>query len=261
MSEGPECKLTIDYLNKALKGHKVLDWVFCGGKYTEEDPEGFSEFDTALPLRVKEVSGKGKFIYFTLTDEEGANYYILHSLMTGRWQKNHDEYCKWFLDLDNGKTMWFRNPRSFTTLSFTNRREVLNKKLSSLGPDIMTREFSLPTFKKLMRKYIKRNITAFLMDQQVISGCGNYIKAETLWYASVSPLRKVGNLKEREIELIYEGLRIIPRISYNRKGLSLLDYENGGHYSEELKIYGKKHAKRTKTPDGSTTYWDPSRQV
>ena len=185
--------------------------------------------------------------------------------MTGRWQKNHDEYCKWFLDLDNGKTVWFRNPRSFATLSFTNRREVLNKKLSSLGPDIMTREFSLPTFKKLMRKYIKRNITAFLMDQQVISGCGNYIKAETLWYASVSPLRKVSDLKEREIELIYEGLRIIPRVSYNRKGLSLRDYtdENGkgGHYSEELKIYKKKHAKRTKTPDGRTTYWDPSRQV
>ena len=103
------------------------------------------------------------------------------------------------------------------------------------------------------------------MDQKVIAGCGNYIKAETLWYAEVSPMRKVGDLNEREIELIYEGLRVISRVSYNNKGLSLKDYadENGkdGRYADNLKVYGKKYAKRTKTADGRTTYWDPTRQI
>lgn len=266
MPEGPECRLTVDYLNKALCGKKVLDWVFCGGGYTEEDPDGFREFDDALPLSVKDVSCKGKFIYFTLVDDKGVEYYILHSLMmTGRWQKTYDEYCKWFLELEGDKTIWFRSPRSLSTLAFTTNKTVLQEKLDGLGPDIMTREFSLPKFKNLSKKFCKRNITAFLMDQHVISGCGNYIKAEVLWYAAVSPLRKVGDLTNREIELVYEGLRVISRVSYNRKGLSLRDFadENGkgGHYSGELKIYGKKQAKRTRTADGRTTYWDPSRQV
>ena len=266
MPEGPECRLTVDYLNKVLRGKKVLDWVFCGGGYTEEDPDGFQEFDISLPLKVKEVACKGKFIYFILTDDDGQEHYILHSLMmTGRWQKNHDDYCKWFLEVDDGRTVWFRSPRSLSTVSFTTDKDVLQEKLDRLGPDIMTKEFSLPVFGKLVKKYVKRNITAFLMDQQVIAGCGNYIKAEVLWYAAVSPLRKVGDLKSREIELLYEALRVIPRISYNRKGLSLKDYtdENGkgGYYSGELKIYGKKQAKRTKTADGRTTHWDPNRQV
>ena len=266
MPEGPECRLTIDYLNKELRGRKVLDWVFCGGGYTEEDPDGFQAFDDALPLTVKNVSCKGKFIYFILVDNEGNEHYILHSMMmTGRWQKNHDDYCKWFLEVDNGRTIWFRSPRSLSTLAFTTDRGILDDKLFLLGPDIMTREFSLPGFKGLTKKYHNRNITAFLMDQRVIAGCGNYIKAETLWYAEVSPMRKVGDLNEREIELIYEGLRVISRVSYNNKGLSLKDYadENGkdGRYADNLKVYGKKYAKRTKTADGRTTYWDPTRQI
>ncbi len=266
MPEGPECRLTVDYLNKTLSNEKILDWVFCGGKYMDEEPDGFQKFDNALPLTVKEVACKGKFIYFILVDKKGVEHYILHSLMmTGRWQKKYDDHCKWFLEIGNGKTLWFRSSRSLSTVLFTTEKSLLQEKLDSLGPDIMTKSFSLPVFKKLIKKYHKRNVTSFLMDQHVIAGCGNYIKAETLWYASVSPLRKIGELKEREVELIYEALRVIPRVSYNRRGLSLKDYadEHGkeGYYSGDLKIYGKKYAKRTKTADGRTTYWDPTRQV
>ncbi len=266
MPEGPECRLTVDYLKKSLCGKKVIDWVFCGGKYTDQVPKGFQDFDKALPLTIKQVECKGKFIYFILKDDNDKEYYILHSLMmTGRWQKNYDEYCKWFVETNDNRTIWFRSSRSLSTISFTTEKSVLQQKLDSLGPDIMTRDFSLPKFKSFVGKYSRRNITAFLMDQQIISGCGNYIKAETLWYASVSPLRKVGDLKDREVELIYEGLRVISRVSYNKKGLSMKDYmdENGknGYYSGELKVYGNKNATRTKTPDGRTTYWDPNRQV
>ena len=265
MPEGPECRLTVDYLTKTLESKWIKDWVFCGGGYTDEPPEGFEVFDNALPLKVENVHCKGKFIYFILSEENGTNHYIMHSLMmTGRWQKDYDDYCKWFVELDDGSTVWFRSPRSLSTVSFTTDRSVLQDKLDKLGPDIMTRDFTLPNFKQLALKYSKRNITSFLMDQQVISGCGNYIKAEVLWYAQISPLRKVGELSERELELVFEGLRVIPRVSYNKKGVSLKDYanENGtkGYYAGDLKIYGKKYAKRTKTADGRTTYWENSLQ-
>ena len=40
-----------------------------------------------------------------------------------------------------------------------------------------------------------------------------------------------------------------------------LDEDGTCHYDiKELKIYGKKHAKRTKTADGRITYWDPKYQ-
>ena len=41
-----------------------------------------------------------------------------------------------------------------------------------------------------------------LTDQEIISGCGNYIKSEALYYVKISPLRKVSTLTQKEIELL-----------------------------------------------------------
>lgn len=266
MPEGPECRLTVDFLNEALASEVVTNWIFSGGKYTDEYPDGYETFDEALPLVLREVSCKGKFIYFTFIDNDSKEYYVLHSLMmTGRWQKNHDDFCKWFLETEGGRTIWFRDPRAFATLSFTDDPDVLQAKLDSLGPDIMRPEFKLPLFKSLAVKYDNRNVTSFVMDQAVISGCGNYIKAEALYEAKISPLRKIAELSEAELESLYHALRIIPRVSYNNKGVSLRDYadENGkdGYYGRDLKVYSKKGARKTSTADGRTTYWDPNRQI
>jgi DNA-formamidopyrimidine glycosylase len=264
MSEGPETRLTIDYLNKSLKDKKIIDWVFSGGKYIENSPNGFEEFDKNLPLKVDYVKCKGKFIYICLSNESGKNFYIFHYLSTGSWQNNYEDSSKWFLELENGRTIWFKDPKGFGSLVFSDNKDMLKQKLKKLGPDIMRENFHLYDFKNLFIKYSKRNITSFLLDQNIISGCGNYIKSETLYYSSISPLRKCGDITENEMELIYEGLRIISRISYNRNGLSLKDYRDPnnkkGYFGDNLKIYSKKYAKYTKTADGKITYWDPNIQ-
>lgn len=248
-----------------MKGKRITEWIFSGGNYTEQYPDGYIEFDAALPLTVKNIDSKGKFIYFTLFNTEGQHFYIMHSLMmTGRWQRSHDEYCKWFVEVDDGKTLWFRDPRAFATVKFTSDIDILNDKLNHLGPDIMTPEFSLPVFQDLVKRYATRNICAFLMDQSVIAGCGNYIKAEVLYDAKISPMRKMNSLSDNEVDLLYQALCVIPRVAYNNKGVSLRDYadENGkqGYYSNKLKVYGNRLARRTKTADGRTTYWDPDHQ-
>jgi len=264
MPESAEVKLTAEYLNSVLENKVIFNWVFTSGQYEEKSPRGFDVFEKALPLLVQEVGCKGKLIYFILHNEY-QTFYILHSLrMSGRWQEMEDEYCRWYVTLDDCKTLWFRNPRCLATLEFTDDEKVFNGMMNKLGPDILTSEFNLPTWKQLVQKHRNKNITSFLMDQHIISGCGNYIKAEALYYAGVSPLRKVGTLTDPESEKLFEGICIIPRMAYNYNGLSIQNYadKNGkkGTYEFNLKIYGKKDAKRTKTPDGRTTYWDPEKQ-
>lgn len=257
--ECPEVRLTVDFLKSRLENNIIKEWVFTGGKYTDDYPEGYAEFDIALPLKVIEVNCKGKFIYFKLQDNEDTKYFILHSLMmTGRWQSIHDEYCKWFVELEDKSLLWFRDTRALGVLRFTSDESILENKLTNLGPDIMGIDFKLPNFIKLCEKYSTRNICSFLMDQTIIAGCGNYIKAEVLYYAKISPLRKTGSMSKKEIEKLYQGLYIIPRISYNNKGLNY----NGkkGYYENKLKIYGKDFAEKTKTPDGRNTYWNPKIQ-
>jgi len=269
MPESCEVKLTTDYLNSRLENKIILKWVFIGGQYEEKHPDGFNEFKINLPLIVDKVNCKGKLIYFVLHNEF-QTFYILHSLrVTGRWQVNKDKYCRWYIEFkgenDTNERLWFHNPRCLATLCFTTNKHVFNNNLSRLGPDILSDKFTLTVWEKLLTMYKNRNITSFLMDQRVISGCGVYIKSEALWYAKISPLRKVKSLKQYETDLLYEALRIIPRIAYNYKGLSLKNYtdHNGrkGSYEYKLQIYGKKHAQKTKTADGRTTYWDPDRQI
>jgi DNA-formamidopyrimidine glycosylase len=258
-------KLTTEYLKSKLENKVISDWVFLPGQYSEKYPEGFKDFEESLPLIVENVQCKGKFIYFTVFNEEGY-FYILHSLrMTGRWQENKDKYCRWYLELGDGEIVWFRNPRCFATLEFTSNRKVLDKYLTKLGPDILTENFNLDIWKSLIEKHKNKNITSFLMNQDIISGIGNYIKAEVLYYAKVSPFRKVGSLTETESGKLFEGIRIVPRVAYNKNGLSIKDYADfegkEGSYDGELKIYNQSHAKKDKTADGRVTYWDPDVQV
>lgn len=269
MPESPEVRLTTDYLEDAMVGRTVVNWGFVNGKHTDETPEGFEEFEQALPLKVISMSCKGKFIYGTFSNDK-TEFYMLHSLMmTGGWRTEYDDFCKWYVELEGAdlpdETLWFRDPRALGTLRFTSDRQVLQDKLDSLGPDIMKPEFTLPKFKELLMKYKNRNICSFLMAQDIIAGCGNYIKCESLYSAKISPMRKAGSLTEDEQEELYSALRIIPRESYNNKGVSIRDFtdENGmqGYHASHLKVYGKKDAKRAKTADGRTTYWYPTEQV
>jgi len=234
------------------------------GQYEEKDPKGFDEFLSYLPLIVEEVKCKGKLIYISCFNEF-KRFYILHSMrMTGSWREKEDEHSRWYIELDNNKKIWFRDPRCFATLLFIEDEEEFNNILSKLGPDIMTDEFTLQIWKKLVASHRDKNVTSFLMDQHIISGCGNYIKSEALYYAKILPTRKMSSLTEQESEKLFEGLRIISRTAYLHKGLSLKDYTDSkgrkGFQEFQLKIYGQKKAKRAKTTDGRTTYFDPEVQ-
>jgi len=260
MPEGPECRLATDYLNKIFLHKTITNWVFCGGKYTDTYPEGYKRFDDNLPLIVSDISCKGKLIYFILQDTNGVKYYILHNpKMTGIWKKKRDNNCKWFVELKETKeTIWFSDIKGFANLNFINSKNLFNNELNCLGPDIMRSEFKLPIFKELTQKYNNMNITSFLSNQEIISGCGNYIKSEALYYAKISPLRKIGSFTLQEIELLYEALRIISRISYNNMGFNpTKKYKIPTYISGcKFKIYKQEHAICIKTADGKTTYWD-----
>jgi formamidopyrimidine-DNA glycosylase len=251
MPESAEVKLATEYLSDALEGDIIVNWEFTKGQYEEECPSGFEEFQEALPLLVEEILCKGKLIYI-ICSNEFRKFYILHTMRaTGKWQEDRDEFCVWFVELHNGEKLYFRNPKCLATLYFTTDVAVLQKALDSLGPDILSPEFTLNKWKDIVLSNQSKNITELLLDQTIISGCGNYTKCEVLHYAMIAPVRDVKSLKQHEIEKLYEGLRIIPRIVYNTKGTDK-EYV--------MKVYNNPNVSKTKTPDGRMTYWDPEIQ-
>ena len=261
MPESSECRLTAEFLNEYLQNTCITDWRFIGGKYTDSNPEGFEEFVNELPLLVEGVYCKGKFIYFILFNDNGY-FYIMHSLrITGCWQKKFDYYSSCRIDSYDKEPLWFRDSRGLATFRFTRDKDTLDGYINGLGPDILNpEEFTLPAWKEIINKHRKKNITSLMMCQNIVSGIGNYQKAESLYYAKISPLRKAATLSDEDIERLYQGIILVSRSSYNHGGMSMYDYadENGsrGSYDSELKIYGRKNVSRTKTADGRITYWD-----
>lgn len=249
--EGPETLKIVEFLQEELTGKIIRKLIFCNGKYIENLPFNYNNFDNFLPAKVIEINCKGKFVYIIL-EKDDEKYIIFHSLMlSGNWSKEYkEEISHCFIEINNEETLWYEDNRGFGTFYFTNDIEELEEKLINLGPDVLSHSFKLWDFKKTCKKYKNRNITTFLIDQNIICGIGNYLKSEILFYAKISPLRKIGSLEEKEIDLLFEALRIVPRIFYNSSDIKT-----------EYKIYLNKKATKTKTTDCRITYWNPKIQL
>lgn len=248
---GARTKLITDYLNEQLDNKIIVKWVFIRGRYKARKPCNYKEFKLALPLLVEQIACKGKIIYFVLYNEY-CKYYILHSLQSqGEWVENEDELCKWYILLNSGKKIWFKNTSKLETLQFTAEKHVFEGLLGKLGVDILSEQFSLNTWYKLIETHSSLNVTVFLSNQSILSGCDSCLKCEVLYYANISPFRKIKSLSDNEVDKLFEGLRILSRCVYASGELS----------SVQLHVYEKEYAKCVKTPDKKLTYWDPATQT
>jgi formamidopyrimidine-DNA glycosylase len=250
MPEGPEIKMVADYLSEKLDNKIIRDIHFCSGQYEKIDPDNYDKIYNNFPLLVEDVYSKGKIIYITLYNEN-KRFYILHSLrLNSYWDTLEQIEKRWYLLLDGGEKIFFYDSSCLSTLQFIDNEKEFQKAIDSLGPDILTEDFNLAFWRKALKENKNKNITVFLMDQSIMSGIGNIIKSEALFYAKVSPLRKVSSLSDYESEKIFEGIRIISRFSYIV-----------GDLNANLQIYGKKNAIKIKTPDGYITHIDEKVQV
>lgn len=250
MPEGPEIKIITDYLSETLENKVIYDIQFCSGQYLEEYPEGYTDIEKYFPLLIEGVYCKGNLIYFSLFNET-KRFYILHTIrLNGFWDTELKKDIRWYFLLDNDEKFYFYDSSCLCTLKFVDNEEILKENLESLGPDILSEDFSLTYWKAKVNDNKNKNVTCFLMDQTLFSGIGNIIKSEALFYAKISPNRKVGTLTENESEKLFEGIRIVSRFSYIV-----------GDIETNLQIYGKKNAQKLKTPDGRITHWDEKIQV
>ncbi len=74
------------------------------------------------------------------------------------------------------------------------------------------------------RRHAKAPIKAVLLDQKVIAGLGNIYADESLFYASVHPAKKAGELTEEQVALILEGARSVMMESIDSGGSTMATY-------------------------------------
>lgn len=265
MPEGAEVRLYAEFLAKSLSGRSVQAVEVISGRYVKSPVEGLDELRASLPRRVVGGGCHGKFLYIIL--EDGGSLQSTLG-MSGGWHAAPSKHERVRLVTDAG-AVHFNDARNFGTLKFAPDPGSLVAKLKSLGPDVMHLTDPRPYVEALRRK-AGWNVCKALMDQSVVAGIGNYVKAEALWRAEISPWRPVSDLSDHETNMLLLAARDVLKESYELQGASFRTYKTAkddeGGFSEFFNVYGRSQdslgndVSRDTTPDGRTTFWSPTKQ-
>lgn len=240
MPEGPEVKLITDCLNNVVKGKNLIE-INIEKNRIKKAPNGYNAFVKLLPLKVKKINKKGKFMYWDFGEHR---YMLNHLMMTGSWAIKKDKYSIFEFVFSNNIKLYYSDKRKFGRLEFIYSEKEITEELRKLGPDMMDSDINSAIFVEIMRKCNKKNIGVAMMSQDNVSGIGNYLRSEILYLAKVSPHRKVSELNEKKLIEIFLISKNLLETSYTLKGCSLQDFKNlegeDGAFQKNLQVYKQK---------------------
>lgn len=253
-----------------------------GGRYQKAPPEGTLDFQRDLLAdwdvgRIRSIDVKGKFMYWTLGDE--WSLWCTYG-MSGQWSTERSKHSAVIILHRTTRVgvledclpgICFNDPRHFGTLKFVKGHAALDKKLASLGPDMLSEPSpDEAAFRQALLRKHDRTLAEVMMNQSVVSGVGNYVKAEALYLAELSPHRLVRDLTTEEIERLRVQVINVMKASYNNGGATIRSYANvdgtKGEAQRRFAVYGNKEdlmgnpVTAEQTADGRTTWWVPAVQ-
>lgn len=284
MPEAPEIALSAQILETKLKGKILTSIEFVSGRYGPErsEPNGFSEFKSNLPMRITKVDSKGKFMWFVLRTTDlspNKNQYVWNTFgLTGMWSFIKPKHVRAVLKFDDGDLIaYYSDMRNFGTFKFSDSSTELESKLDTLGPDVLKDEsFDLSVLKKY-----KNPIVKVLTEQKILSGIGNYLSAEILYKARISPHRPANSLTMTELEKLAHSIKYVTKLAYVKNDIGYMinlkhekelivkkNYhpdikldESDINTGFEFNVYGRKtdplgnKVTADKIITGRTTYW------
>lgn len=113
--------------------------------------------------------------------------------------------------------------------------------LAKLGPEPFSKEFNVEYLMRRAAKIPNRKIKQFITDQEIISGVGNIYVDEALFYAKISPLRLVKDLKLSEWKKIRDSIIKALEMGLKFGGSSEDTYVdafgNQGEMNQHTKVY------------------------
>jgi formamidopyrimidine-DNA glycosylase len=271
MPEGPEIKIFANRLKFSYATHWLHSITIVRGPYKENEKERYKHFRNQVenfqPHTIRSVKTKGKWLYFKLNGPDYAALGVHHG-MEGSWCTNPDNKHV-ILELEIGpqkqksNKIYFQDSRRMGTFLLLTKEE-LRKKLDKIGPDIF--KMSLEEFNKSLeiKRIQKHRLCEALMDQSVISGIGNYLRADIMYLARIDPKTEIKNLTDRDRKRLYKAIRKVSRSSYKAGSTTVGYYEsaihNGGY---QFLVYQKaicpkgKDVQTFKDKNGRTVYYVP----
>jgi len=197
-------------------------------------PEAFNH--RLISQCIEEITRRGKYLIFQLSNGEAL---ILHLRMSGSLRMddacNDDPYIRAVFGLNNGASLYFRDPRKFGMIWLVeDEKQVVGK----LGPEPLDQGFTANELQSILSNHTAP-IKATLCDQTLIAGIGNMYADEALFAASIHPARKTNNLSRDEIKRLHHAIGEVLKKAINSGGASISDYRRPDGKSGEAQFVFK----------------------
>ena len=219
------------YDKKMIPGLKIESW----NELLDKSPASF--IDEGIILDIDEIIldmyAYGKKIVIVL-----ETIVIVSSLgMEGKWifdEKKHTLLIMKFKNFD----LFYDDSRHFGNF------EIHFKDIFKLniGPDYFKGGITWEIFKEEILRHPRMKIDSFLLDQNIFSGVGNYIKCDSLYLSHIHPDNKIANIDKKRLKKLFLAIIQIATSSYKAQGATIKSYHdsNGKKGNFEFVIYGKK---------------------
>ena len=236
MPEGPEVKITSDFLNNHFRGEIITHFSPVTTYFKTKYSSVIKELKNKLINRKINSFTIGKKTYIPL---KGNHFYQYHLGMTGYWSKKLVKHSHFKLSSKN-KVLYFCDIRKF------------GNHLISLDPylncdialyDSLREDYEINRHYDHLIKSIskRRNICNVLLDQNLFPGVGNYLKSEILYKTKIHPETKWGCISKKSIYNLLKNSENLINISYQNGGAELKDFRNPNKNSSfDLAVYGRK---------------------
>jgi formamidopyrimidine-DNA glycosylase len=227
MPEGPEVRRHADRLHAALAGKPIV-------ALTARTREARAWLTTHAPRlvgrTVHEVRSHGKHLVGLI---DGGFYFHSHLMMWGRWEvitgspPDEVDRRERARIVTPAATAILRSAPIFDVGEGDPYKRIEN--LRSLGPDSLPYasdgSFDVTKFKRCLRlpDNRRRAIGAALLDQRIVAGLGNYLRAEVLFECRLDPWRTVERLTRQELQCICRAVPDVARRAYANGGITVTD--------------------------------------
>jgi endonuclease VIII len=91
--------------------------------------------------------------------------------------------------------------------------------IAKLGPEVLSDQVSAAQIAQRLAAFPRRVIADALLDQHVLAGLGNYLRADILLVAKINPLRKINTLTPAELLRIAKACKTLTQRSVKRQGV------------------------------------------
>jgi endonuclease VIII len=91
--------------------------------------------------------------------------------------------------------------------------------IAKLGPEVLSSEVNAAQIANRLAQFPRRVIADALLDQHVLAGLGNYLRADILLVARINPLRKIASLSNQDLLRIAKACKTLTQRSVQKQGV------------------------------------------